>query len=54
MYDGTYLVSNYPMIVITANYRLGALGFLVVGNITGYGTVQGRGQSLFSHLIACE
>jgi hypothetical protein len=35
MYDGTYFAGTKPMIVVTANYRLGALGFLVVNDIGG-------------------
>ena len=35
MYDGSYLVGHNPMIVVTANYRLGALGFLVINDIKG-------------------
>ncbi len=31
MYDGSYYAGTKPVIVVTANYRLGALGFLAVG-----------------------
>ena len=31
MYDGSYIAGSKPVIVVTANYRLGALGFLAVG-----------------------
>ncbi len=31
MYDGSYIAGTKPVIVVTANYRLGALGFLAVG-----------------------
>ena len=29
LYDGSYLASHSNIIVVTMNYRLGALGFLV-------------------------
>lgn len=32
MYDGSYTASTKPLIIITSNYRLGALGFLAVGD----------------------
>lgn len=31
MYDGSYLAGTNNLIVVTANYRLGAFGFLAVG-----------------------
>ena len=35
VYDGSYLASKHNIIVVTMNYRLGALGFLAYGDIHG-------------------
>lgn len=35
MYDGTQLVQNGDVVVVTINYRLGAMGFLYFGDIKG-------------------
>ena len=32
MYDGQYIANTTHTVVITANYRLGALGYLVYGD----------------------
>jgi para-nitrobenzyl esterase len=32
MYDGSYIAGTKPVIVVTANYRLGALGWIAVGS----------------------
>ena len=40
LYDGQYIVNNTNVILVTINYRLGALGFLVYGE--GSGAVKGN------------
>ncbi len=35
LYDGTYLSENHDVIVVTINYRLGALGFLAYRDLRG-------------------
>lgn len=32
LYDGEYIANTTSTVVVTVNYRLGALGFLVYGN----------------------
>ena len=40
LYDGQYIVNNTNVILVTINYRLGAIGFLVFGD--GSGAVKGN------------
>jgi carboxylesterase type B len=35
LYDGAYLAQHGNMVVVTTNYRLGVLGFLVVDGLEG-------------------
>ena len=35
LYDGAYLAANQGIVVVSINYRLGALGFLALGEISG-------------------
>lgn len=35
MYDGDYIASDQPVIVVTANYRLGGLGWVVTNDLKG-------------------
>lgn len=35
MYDGTFMASQYQVIVVTVNYRLGAFGYLVTDELNG-------------------
>ena len=40
LYDGQYIVNNTNVILVSINYRLGAIGFLVYGE--GSGAVKGN------------
>ena len=40
LYDGQYIVNNTNVILVSINYRLGAIGFLVYGE--GSGVVKGN------------
>ena len=52
IYDGTNLVSQGEVIVVTINYRLGAMGFLGVSDGVGPGTgAHGEAQP---HTAPCQ
>ena len=50
LYDGQYIVNNTNVILVSINYRLGAIGFLVYGE--GTGAV--KGNYGFQVSIGCE
>ena len=58
VYDGSRLAKHSNVVVVSVNYRLGALGFMYLPEfgITGnYGTLADRVDeliSLFPHLLA--
>jgi para-nitrobenzyl esterase len=35
-YDGTHFATRHDVVIVTINYRLGALGFLSLGDLAGY------------------
>jgi len=40
LYDGQYIANTTGTVIVTVNYRLGAIGFLVYG--TGKGALKGN------------
>ena len=42
LYDGQYVVNTSSTVVVTINYRLGAIGFLVYGRQTGSDAISGN------------
>ena len=50
LYDGQYIANTTSTVVVTVNYRLGAIGFLVYG--TGEGALTGNyGLKVFSVVV---
>jgi len=46
LYNGQYLASNYPVIIVTVNYRLGAFGF--VGRSVPLNATGAKAYALFT------
>ena len=54
-YDGSYLASDSNIIVVTMNYRVGAIGFLVYGDTVrgNFGIKVGQCYSCCAVVIVC-
>ncbi|MDZ7728869.1 MAG: carboxylesterase family protein [Dehalococcoidia bacterium] len=54
MYDGESLCRNGDVVVVTINYRLGAFGFLRLGDTDGEGTAGTGNEGLLDQVAALE